>query len=396
MDQTILAEIQSLTADLRKKMEAPMDFIRKDEVERMVTDLVAKAHPKPESKFSLPVDSIEGIMERFVEFKNRPEAFTKAAPWTSEYGKRFGDMPKFLVAVQQKLQTLMSEGDNAQGGYLVPTEFNSEVFRLMQDETIGRRIARLMPMSTWKRTFPRQLTNVSIAWVDEAGSKTATKPTFGQITQQAKVMAAVIMLTDELLRDSAINLQSFLAELIVEAMAQEEDRVLFMGNTGAGDPFMGVRYAVGVVANTMAGASLIWDDLTGLEFSIAAGYRKNAHYVLPSLALRAIVKLKDNTGRPIWNAPAQGAPATINGYRYEVSDEITAVATKYPVLFGDFKKGALISPRQGLQVKVSQDAYDPTSQVSAFMTDQTWLRFVQAEAITIATPAAFGYLDVKE
>jgi len=240
------------------------------------------------------------------------------------------------------------------------------------------------------------LTNVSISWVNESSSKTVTKPTFGQITQEAKVMAAILMLTDELLRDSAINLQPFLAELIVEAMAQEEDRILFVGNTGAADPFMGVRYAAGVVANTMAGASLVFDDLVGLEFSIAAGHRKNAYYVLPSPALKAIVKLKDNTGRPLWNAPVQGAPATINGYRYEVSDEITAVADKYPVLFGDFKRGALISPRQGLQVKVSQDAYDPTSQVSAFLNDQTWLRFVQAEAITIATPAAFGYLDVKE
>ena len=394
MTETLIAELQSLSAELKKKMEAQQDFITRAEVEKITNALAEKLTPQ-KSNFSLPVDSIEGIMERFENFKNKPYAYTKAEPWTSEYGKNFGDMAKFILAVQKKDQTLMSEGTSANGGYLVPTEFNNEVFKLMQNESIGRRIARLFPMSTWKRTFPKQLTNVSISWVSEASSKSVTKPTFGQVSQEAKVMAAVLMLTDELLRDSAINLQTFLAELIAEAMAQEEDRVLFMGNTGAGDPFMGVRYATGVVANTMTGATLIYDDLVNLETSISAGYRKNAIYVLPTNALKVIMKLKDNTGRPLWNAPVQGAPATINGYRYEVSDMITAIDSKYPILFGDFGRNALISPRQGLQVKVSQDAYDPTSQVSAFMSDQTWLRFVQAEAITIAMPAAFAYLDVK-
>jgi len=401
MDETILAEIQSLTADLRKKLEAPQDFIKKAEVEAMVTDMVAKMHPKQESKFSLPADTVEGVIERYEAFKNRPEAYAKATPWTSEYGKKFTDMAGFIRAARAKsslledAKAIMSEGDNAQGGYLVPTEFNYEVMKLMGNESIGRRICRVLPMSTWKRTFSKQLTNVSVYWVNEAAAKTVTKPTFGQFTQQCKVMAAVMMLTDELLRDSAINLQSFLAELIVEAMAAEEDRLVFVGNTGAGDPFMGVRYAVGVVANTMAGASLVYRDLLGLEFSIAAGYRKNGIYVLPSLALRTIMTLSDNTGRPLWSSPVNGAPATINGFKYEVSDNISAIATKYPVLFGDFKRAAYISPRTGLQIKVSQDAYDAGTGENAFMNDETWLRFTQAESINIAIPAAFGYLDVK-
>jgi len=400
MDEAILAEIQALTADLRKKMDAPQDFIKKAEVELMVKDMVEKMHPKTESQFKLPADTLEGVLERFDAFKNRPEAYQKAQPWTSEYGKKFKDIAGFIQAAKVKsslledAKTLMSEGDNAQGGYLVPTEFNAEVIKLAQNMSIGRRVARLFPMSTWKRTFPTQLTNVSIVWVTEGSAKTVTKPTFGQLTQQCKVMAAVIMATDELLRDSAINLQTFLAELIAEAMALEEDRILFMGNTGAGDPFMGVRYAVGVVANTMAGASLVFDDIIDLEFSVAEQYQRNGIYVLPRAALALVMKLKDLAGNYIWTRPVEGAPGLINGKPYEVSDQITIVGGKYPIEFGPFKRHAYISPRTGMQIKVSQDAYDAGTGENAFMNDQTWLRFTQAESIDIAIPAAFGYLDV--
>jgi len=399
MDEAMLAEIENLTKEVRAKLDAPTDFIKRAEVEVMLADLVAKAHPKMESQFKLPADTLEGVLERFDAFKNRSDAYEPAKTWTSEYGKKFKDMRGFITAARMKsplleeAKTVMSEGDNAQGGYLVPTEFNAEVIMLAQNMSIGRKVARVFPMSTWKRTFPKQLTNVSIAWVDEAAAKTVTKPTFGQLTQQCKVMAAVVMATDEILRDSAINIQSFLAELIAEAMALEEDRILFMGNTGAGDPFMGVRYAVGVVANTMAGASLLFNDLTDLEFSVAEQYQRNGIYVMPRAALSLVMKLRDTTGNLIWSRPVEGKPGLINGKPYEVSDQITIVGGKYPVLFGSFKRHAYISPRTGMQIKVSQDAYDANSGENAFMNDQTWLRFTQAESIDIAVPAAFGYLD---
>jgi len=402
MDEALLAEIQSLTENFRATLDKmPQDYIRRQEVEKMVGDIVEKLHPKQESKFFLPVDSVEGIVERLASFKQRPEAYEKALPWTSDYGKNFGDMKTFLLAISGKhpakegLKVVMSEGDNAQGGYLVPTEFNAEVIRLQYTASIIRGISRVLPMSTWKRTFPNQLTNVAIYWVTELGAKTTSKPTFGRLTQTAKVMAAIIKSSDELLRDSAINLQTFLAELVSEAMGREEERVALVGNTGAGDPFMGVRYAVGVIANTMAGASLVFDDILDLEFSVAEPYQRNGQYVMPRASLLLIMKLKDNQGNYIWERPREGQPGAINGKSYAISDQIVAIAGKYPILFGDFKRYLFISPRQGITVKVSQDASDWVSGAldSAFMTDQTWLRFTQAESIDVAVPAAFGYLD---
>jgi len=398
-----------MIAEMKRLMGEVKDSIGKALTVEKVNEIVAGAinaanipiKQEIESGFKFPVGSPEGVMERYNAFKQTEESRTKAPIWTSDYGKKFKDMGGFISAVTNKsglledAKTVMSEGTAAQGGYLVPTEFNAEVIKLGQNASIARSLVNVLPMSSWKRTFPKQLTNVTVYWVDEAAAKTVTKPTFGQLTQTCKVMAAVIMMTDELLRDSAINLQTFLAGLIAEAMVLEEDRIVFMGNTGAGDPFMGVRYAVGVVNVPMAGASVVYDDLIDLRGGIAQGYDKNGIFVTNRAGLRLIKKLKDTTGTYIWNRPVDGEPGTIDGRPYAISDQITAITGAQPVLYGDFKRYMLLSPREGLVVKVSQDAYDATSGENAFMNDQTWLRFTKALSIDVAVPAAFAYQDIK-
>lgn len=401
MDDALIAEVQSLTEQFRSMLEKqPQDYIRRQEVDKIVADIVAKVHPPQEQKFVLPVDSMDGMIERWEAFKNGPKAYDQAPKWTSEYGKKFVDMRGFInaVAVKSPLlvegKTIMTEGTPAQGGYLVPTEFSNEVIQLLYDMSIIRGIARILPMTTWKRTFPKQLTNIAVAWVDEEGVKTKTKPTWTQLTQQAKKMAIIIKGSDELFRDSAINLQSFLAGLTAEAFGLEEERVALVGNTGAGDPFMGVRYAAGVVAAAMAAASMQWQDIITLEGSITGPYRKNGIYVLPFAALQIVAGINDTNGRPIWNRPELGKPGLINGHQYAVSDQMVAIAGKYPILFGDFKRFLYLSPRTGLVLKVSQEAYDAGDATNAYTQDETWLRFVQAESIDVAHGPAFAYMDV--
>ena len=146
------------------------------------------------------------IATRLGEYKKRPEAWDKPKVWDSEYGKKFKTMPGFLRACLKKSSDLqvfdleasvkassdgMTEGTGSTGGYLVPTEFSYDVIRLLYAATVIRQKARLVPLSTWKRTLPRQSSTVSIAWVTEFGTKSVTKPGFGQVTQQAKVMAAI-------------------------------------------------------------------------------------------------------------------------------------------------------------------------------------------------------------
>jgi len=397
-------DINAPLGELRKTLEARLeDCITKDKVEKLVEDIVKKVHPQPSTR-TVPPQSPEEVLERAEAFKSSPRN-TSEKPWTSEYGKKFGSMRNFLLAAKERsplladTKTIMAEGTPAVGGYLVPTEFYTEVMRLLVDASPIMGMANILPMSTWKRLLPRQLTSVAIGWVTEGGTKSVTNPTFGQLEQVAKVMAAVVKCTDELLRDSAINLTAFLAELISEAMALEIERVALLGDTSAGDPFTGIYKSSGVNVVSMSGSSVSFDDIADLIFSLNAANSQGATIALSRAGLKKLMKLKDTIGNYIWQPPAGSVPATVWNVPYVICPTITSTlgtaSDMTAAFYGRFNRALIISPRESLAVKVSQDAYDNSDNSNAFMQDQTWLRFTQALSIDVAQPSAFSYLLFK-
>ncbi len=403
MDNT---EIMGSLNELRKTLDTRLnDCITQEKAEKLVEDVVKKLHPQPSGR-QVPPQNPEEVMERAEAFKTSPKNVAEK-PWTSEYGKKFGNMRNFLLAAKARHPMLadtkatMSEGSDAVGGYLVPTEFSAQVIRILTDSTPIMQLANIIPMSGWKRQLPRQLTSVSVGWVIEGAKKPTTNPTFGQLEQVAKVMAAVIKCSDELLRDSAINLTAFLSELISEAMALEIERVALTGNTASGDPFTGILHASGVNVVPMSGASVDFDDVADLLFSMNAANSQGATVVLNRTGLKKFIKLRDNQGNYIWQPPTGNIPATIWNTPYVICPTIPNTlgddADMTVAFYGRFNRALVISPREGLAVKVSQEASDMegTNFNSAFMQDQTWLRFTQAMSIDVIQGAAFSYLMFK-
>ena len=397
-------EVAGSITELRKTMEGRLDdCLTREKAEKLVEDVVKRLHPQSSGR-QVPPQSPEEVLERAEAFKGSPKN-TAEKPWTSEYGRKFGSMRNFLLAAKERhpmladAKAIMTEGSSATGGYLVPTEFSYEVLRLLKDASPIMQLANILPMSTWKRQLPRQLTSVSIGWATEGGNKPVTNPTFGQLEQVAKVMAAVIKCTDELLRDTAINLTAFLSELISEAMALEIERVALLGDTGAGDPFTGIIKASGVNVVSMAGASVSFDDIADLLLSLNAANAQGAAVALSRAGLKKLMKLKDTQGQYIWQPPASSIPATIWNVPYVICPTIPSNlgvgADCTAAIYGRFNRALLISPREGLAVKMSQDAYDAGDNSNAFMQDQTWLRFTQALSIDVAQGSAFSYLLFK-
>ena len=262
-------EIMSSLKELRTTLDSKISScITEEKAQKIITDIINKLHPI-QSKAVLPTTE-DALMERFSSFCSKGQ-FAPEKPWISNYGRKFGNMRNFLLTAKNNPsiingeKAVLSEGTNNIGGYLVPTEFSTEVIRLMTDASPIMQIAKVLPMSTWKRQIPKQLTNLQVGWVAENGAKPVTNPTFGQIEQTAKVLATVIKCTDELIRDSAINLTQFLSELVAEAMALEIERVALIGKT-TNDPFNGILNTDGINAVEMAGSSVTFDDIANLIF----------------------------------------------------------------------------------------------------------------------------------
>lgn len=406
-------DIMGSIKELRKTLDGKIEScITKEKAEKMIEDIINRLHPA-DSKAVIPNSESE-IMEKYAAFKRR-SGFQKEEKWTSEYGRKFGNMKNFLLAAKNRnsvlndFKSVLSEGASGAtgGGYLVPTEFSAQVIRMMNESSPIMQIANILPMSSWKRQIPKQLTNLQVGWVAENGVKGISNPTFGQLEQTAKVLATVIKCTDELIRDSAINLTQFLSELVAEAMALEIERVSLLGD-GSADPFTGILHASGANKVAMAGNEVSFDDIANLIFSLSEANSKDGVIVLSRAGLNKLMKLKDSNGNYIWAPPSLGNPATIWNTPYVVSSQIPNTVSDAGALtggngtiafFGRFNKNLLISPREEMTVKVSQDAAswnsDGSTLDSAFMMDQTWLRFTQALSIDVTFGSAFSYLIFK-
>lgn len=404
----IMASIKELRKTLDGKIES---CITKEKAEKLVEDIINRVHPA-DSKALLPTSN--DTAEKYAVFKRKSSSFSEEK-WHSEYGAKFGNMKNFLLAAKNRnsvlndFKSVLSEGasGNTGGGYLVPTEFSAQVIRMMNESSPIMQISNILPMSSWKRQIPKQMTNLQVGWVAENGVKGISNPTFGQIEQTAKVLATVIKCTDELIRDSAINLTQFLSELVAEAMALEIERVALLGD-GSNDPFTGILHSSGVNKVNMADTEVSFDDIANLIFSLSEANSKDGVIVLSRAGLNKLMKVKDSHGNYIWAPPSAGNPATIWNTPYVVSSQIPNTVTGEGALiggdstiafFGRFNKNLLISPREEMTVKVSQDAAswnaDGSSLDSAFMMDQTWLRFTQALSVDVTFGSAFSYLVFK-
>ncbi|WP_428897819.1 phage major capsid protein [Parelusimicrobium proximum] len=398
-------EIMHSIKELRKTLETKIDScITKEKAEKMLADVIDNLHPV-ERKAVIGGEADDFGACAGKAFSSKNNNFRNL--WTSEYGKRFGNMKNFLLAARDRHalssdeKSILAESGTSGGGYLVPTEFSSQVARIMQDISPIMKIANVVPMGSWKRQIPKQMSNLSVGWVAENSPRPLSGVTFGQIEQVAKVLATVIKCTDELIRDSAINLTEFLSELVAEAMALEVERVALVGDTASGDPFNGIYNTAGLQKINMDGSSVSFDDIAKLIFQLNDAQAEGSTLVLSRTGLSKLITLKDANGNYLWQPPAGNAPAKIWNTPYVVSSQIPndIDTDKTIALFGRFNRHLLISPRQELAVKVSGDASawnaGTTSTDSAFMLDQTWLRFTQALSIDVTFGSAFSCLVFK-
>ncbi len=163
--------------------------------------------------------------------------------------------------------------------------------------------------------------------------------TDAEITFDAyKYTSKIIRVSIELLQDSAFNLPSFLGETLGTRIARITNQHFTTG-TGSSQP-NGIATAATLGYTASANDAITYDDLIELEHSVDPAYRARGAFMFHDNVLKALRKLKDNDGRPLWQAGLTvGAPDSLNGRPYSVNQEMpTLAAGAKSVLFGDLKK----------------------------------------------------------
>jgi len=287
----------------------------------------------------------------------------------------------------------LNEATNAEGLYLVPTEFSNRLLALVQAKTIVMQDCDIRQMAGLTKYIPKVTDGTTAYWPSELGSITASQPSYGRITLTAKKVAALTEASSEVLEDNNVNV----ADQFVEQMATDISLAIDADMiTGDGTNFTGLRNtasmanAVDAAGNTdLTHADGTGSVLTGSAITVKAVQAavtevlKDNHdqpdvsYWNPK-TLGQVQQLTDGSARPFLNMETYGSPllkdgitATMYGTRVKTSTQMPITLTYgtsatesgscADALVGRSKMFALCGQRRGFiwktDYEISTDKY---------------------------------------
>ena len=278
----------------------------------------------------------------------------------------------------------LSIGEDAEGGYLVPDEFERKLVEGLEEESFFRTLATVIRTSSGDRKIPIVTGKGEAAWIDENGQFPESDDSFGQTSIGAYKLATMIKVSDELLNDSVFDVQAYIVKEFARRISTKEEEAFFVGD-GAGKP-VGIFNATGggEVGVTTTTANITFDDVMDLFYSLKAPYRKKAKWILNDSTVKALRKLKDANGNYIWQPSVSvGVSDMILNRPYYTSTfapEVAAGAT--PLAFGDFSY-YWIADREGRSFKRLNELYATTGQVGFLASQRVDGKLILPEAVKL-------------
>ena len=231
----------------------------------------------------------------------------------------------------RKVSDVLQEGVDADGGYLVPEEYDRRLIKTLKDGNIMRHLGHTITTSG-EHKINIAATEPAAAWIEECGALQFSDASFSQILLDAHKLHVAIKVTEELLYDNAFNLENYIIEEFGKALSNAEEDA-FLNGTGVGQP-LGLFAATGggQIAGTLT-AALKADDLFDLVYALKRPYRKNAAFIMNDRTVAMVRKFKDSNGAYIWQPSYQaGEPDKILGYNVYTSE----YAPENAIAFGDY------------------------------------------------------------
>lgn len=296
-------------------------------------------------------EDLRALDKTFVEETPPPEDERRQAQ--AEHGQVFDaflrrGLADLLPEQRQVLAEMRAQsvGNNEQGGYTVPKEFQARIVEQMKAYGGIASVSKILNTSDGRNI--EWITADSTAEIGEliGENQAATEmdTSFGVANLGVKKLTSkIIRVSNELLQDSAIDMEGYLAQRIAERIGRAEAKFLIQG-TGTGSPAQPKGLDVSVTGTITAAAAnkVDWKDINTLIHAIDPAYRGagNTRLAFNDNTLRILQEMEDAQKRPIWLPDIRGvAPATILGYQYVIDQGIKDIGTGNKFIYlGDFNR----------------------------------------------------------
>ena len=341
-----------------------------DEFKRTNDDRLAKlakgeAVAEHEGKLAKLETAIKGFEETIAEIQKKanrtPRPDDSVDP---EYTKGFRDFMRKGDASIIGTKAV-NTGTDTDGGFAVPEELDRNLIELLRKDVPMRSVCKVITVGTADYKKLANLGGAASGWVGETDERPETgTPKLAQVSAFMGEIYANPAATQQSLDDAFFNVENWLSSEVASEFAEKENAAFTAGD-GSKKPKGFLAYAKGPTGEgtrpfgtlqTIASgvvADFNGDSLLDLLYSVKRGYRQSGQWMLNSLTLAKIRKLKDaNTGDYLWQPGLQGGqPSQILGYGFVENDDMPDIAAgSIPVSFGDWKRFYTVVDRIGTRI----------------------------------------------
>jgi HK97 family phage major capsid protein len=233
----------------------------------------------------------------------------------------------------------LSVGEDANGGYLVPDEFERRLIEALENQNIIRSLATIIRTDSGERKIPVVASVGEAAWVEEEGDIPESDNKFAQISLTAHKVATMIKISNELLNDSAFNMEAYIANEFARRIGNREEEAFIIGD-GNKKPtgLLAASGGANVAVTTASATEITLDEVLDLFYSLKQPYRISASFIANDLTMKERRKLKDANGQYLWQPSIkEGTPDMIVGRPIHTSAFMPkAEAGNKALVFGDY------------------------------------------------------------
>lgn len=236
---------------------------------------------------------------------------------------------------RQAIKELRAQGTSpdAKGGYTVPTQMLNKIVDSMKAYGGIASVAQILNTSngqdiTWSTSDGTAEEGELLGENTEASEEDVS---FGTAILGAKKLSSkIIRVSNELLQDSGVDIEAYLASRIGQRIGRGEAKYLVQGS-GAGAPVQpkGLVASVTGTVNTVAAGAFTWQEMNKLKHAIDPAYRGGPKFrwAFNDSTLQVIEEMVDGQNRPLWLPDvAGGSPATILNIPYVIDQAIDGIA----------------------------------------------------------------------
>jgi HK97 family phage major capsid protein len=408
-DTQAVADAKALLEELQPQVETLTrerdEALQKEEIKALKGSLqtlngVIEDLRKPSGEFTLPVDDEGKAVE-----DNDPYAAGNLSIYQDIRLANKGDSAA-RERLTQGFEDLnaegkaMTEGVDAQGGYLVRPQVERQIVQAKELDNVLRGLCSKLNVTSNAIQLDQIGLSTTAGWVAELAQKPETTAmTLATVTASVFTAAGLATISNQLLADSNPAVDGLVTSDLAKRLVALEEAA-FINGTGTGQP-LGILNTPGIGATTLTSTAVadLLDAILDAVADVETDHGAPSAILMHPRTWTRILKAKDAQGAYYVGPSAPGESYVTDartglrgprkflwGYPVVTSNRVPvnlgAGTNESRVIVADFSE-ALILDRQGITVDESKHVY--------FTTNQTVFRAEQRVGFTAArTPAAFN------